>query len=133
MEVTTEAFRFFEHNAGYATPPGRAVCAFDSARAEAQFKRLESLDLARFVVEDEDDYGSMTDEQGKRLDSGETVYLWARIEVCGETLASLGGIEVLANEHFDGSSGYLRVIRAELAGEAFAELDERAAKRAVSV
>jgi hypothetical protein len=38
MATLFEAFKFFREHAGYSTPPGRAKCAMDLARAEARGK-----------------------------------------------------------------------------------------------
>jgi hypothetical protein len=53
MTVDRKAWRFFVDHAGYATPPGRAVCAAELVRSEAwaNFER----DNGRLTVEWVDD------------------------------------------------------------------------------
>ena len=120
MNDLTEAFRFHEHNGGYCTPPGRAACGLDAARAETRLDRLG--ERAEFVV-DWDEEPPFPDELEviARLESGETEWLRAHVEIDGTVLASLGGIELAVS----GQNSDLRVLRAQLAQEAFGSLDPR--------
>ena len=116
----TEAVRFFYEHAGYAVPPGRLSGAVELAKAESWLKRQEAI---KFLVEEEIDFGTATEEQVERIESGESLYVTARLQRNGQlvafeqVLASLGGIEIESSEPTDGSGGYLRVVRAELASE----------------
>jgi hypothetical protein len=116
------AWRFFLENAGYATPPGRAVCALELARAE-QWAEHEGIE---FRLEDESDpdesfvgpwplrYQTAWNAQGHSCYS---VICYRPCSQHGwdckhkEVLASLGGI-------LNPTDDYLRVVRAELASEA---------------
>jgi hypothetical protein len=51
MKIRVFTWRFFLENAGYATPPGRAVCALELARAE-QWAEQEGIE---FRLEDDPD------------------------------------------------------------------------------
>ena len=116
------AFRFFLDNAGYATPPGKAVCALSLVKAE-QWADSEGLE---FVTEPDFDADlSFADTWPERdreaFHKQEHEVICARlVRPCPDhgtdckhavTLASLCGI-------VDADSSYLRVIRAELASEA---------------
>lgn len=123
MNDLTEAFRFHEHNGGYCTPPGRAACGLDAARAETRLDRLG--ERAEFVVDwDEEPPFHDEPEVIARLESGETEWLRAHVEIDGTVLASLGGIELLT-ENASRRNSDLRVLRAQLAQEAFGSLDPR--------
>ena len=119
-EKREEAVRFFYEHAGYSVPPGKLSCAVELAKAEEWLERQEAIE---FIVEPEDELSSATEEQVERIESGESLYVYARLQRNGQlvafeqVLASLGGIEIESSEPTDGSGGYLRVIRAELAQE----------------
>jgi hypothetical protein len=116
------AFRFFLEHAGYATPPGKAVCALHLAKAE-QWALRRGLE---FMIEPDIDadasfvetWSEREQEQWRKQDH-ECVMVSAVIpcKVHGadckhsRVVASLGGI-------FDADNAYLRVVRAELAHEA---------------
>lgn len=107
-EKTREAWRFFQQNAGYAEPPGRAACALDLARAE---QRRED---AGYVVACEDD----TD--GWATHGCELPYYVAVLykpsahwNERDEVLAAIGGVDVSDAEDPD----YWRVLGAELMAE----------------
>lgn len=112
-----ERFRFHLEHGGYCTPPGRAACALDAARAE---ERAEELGI-EFVWQAEEHADTSWLEQDEftrelaRWNRGEMSCEWARAMLGDETLASLGGI-------FDADTSYKRVINAELASEAIATL-----------
>ena len=66
--VLRENFQRFLTTQGYSTPPGRSVCALNSARTLIQFRSLESADLVRLRAEHEqenyfDVYGKPDDEK----------------------------------------------------------------------
>lgn len=74
--------RLLDHGA-YATPPGRAVCAFESARTLQAWRVAESQGLVRLVAEPEQDnyfdvYGEPDSERERAqiLDSIERCGLW---------------------------------------------------------
>jgi hypothetical protein len=109
-------------NAGYATPPGRAVCALELARAE-QWAEQEGIE---FRLEDDPDADDSFVEawplqyQRAWRKQSHSCYSVICFRPCSdhgwdckhkEVLASLGGI-------FDPTDDYLRVVRAELASEA---------------
>jgi hypothetical protein len=120
-----QRWRFFLENAGYATPPGRAACALELARAEELLEAAEELELARVRwTEDLEPYDpgdANTPEQAARyFESGEWSGPYGAIlELEGEELTSLWGIAV-------GPAGtrdpYCRTIAAELASEHADEL-----------
>jgi hypothetical protein len=124
--ATREAFRFFLDNAGYATPPGRAACALELARAERFADRgpyCVAVDWDADADADRSWIGNFT-RDGR--DDGRT--LWsARVELfdaAGEPVAaaSLGGVD-LAGDPWD--DDYARVVRAELLLEAFTDARRR--------
>lgn len=113
------AFRFFLNHAGYSTPPGRAVCALELARAEQLFREAESLGVAsvEWLYDDMPyDPGDVcTEEEAReRFESNEWTGPFGCVVTCGDDVASLWGIVV-------GSRGtddpYCRVVAAELASE----------------
>jgi hypothetical protein len=120
-----QRWRFFLENAGYATPPGRAACALELARAEETLEQAEALELGRVRWELDDtpyDPGDAeTPEEAARLfDSGEwTGPFGAVLELEGEHLASVWGIVLGPQELAD---PYARVMAAELASEQLDEL-----------
>jgi hypothetical protein len=103
--VNRRAWQFFMEYAGYATPPGRAVCAASLARSEEQAKAVE---LAFEWVTDECPDLSWMDEAGAAKEH-DVLGCVAR-GPGGEHLASLWGI-------VDAGAIYRRVIEAELAAE----------------
>lgn len=105
------AFRFFLDNAGYATPPGRAQCALDYARAE---RDASSLGLhAEWVNDPQGMQDAYHDGRTPETVLGCVIYNAQR-----QHLASLWQIE-------DPSWDYRRVVEAELAEEAIAELSRQ--------
>lgn len=111
-----KAWRFFHANAGYATPPGKAVCAMNLARAELEMNRR---DWHVEWVDDEDGWNDLRADGfkcscgcGKKIETCECALL--RDEQ-GEVIGSLGAI-------WDADDSYRRVIRAELASQAISEL-----------
>lgn len=115
MPVSRSAFRFFLHNAGYCTPPGRAACALSLAKAEAYAEaagwsfRWEYDAHGHMCMRDHDEWC----REGCRKEH--------EIEGCsvvdgrGEELASCWGI-------IDACRDYRRVMQAELASEAMADM-----------
>ncbi len=104
------AYRFFCEHAGYATPPGRAVCSLALARAEAEAKEIG----LRFVWEDDPEEYQLGDAEDNRP----AYVLNCRVEDAGGTQlpVSLGGIGVNSL-----NDPYLRVVEAELASQAIEE------------
>jgi hypothetical protein len=114
-------FRFFLEHAGYATPPGRAQCALNLARAEMW---AEGEDLEFLEQPDDETAFCYCDDPHCKYHEGsdhtwETVCV-ALVRPCeahgtecrhAECLASLSGI-------MEPDRAYLRVVRAELAAEA---------------
>jgi hypothetical protein len=126
LEDLKDAYDFFLENSGYATPPGRAVCALDKARAE---KRANELGFV-FSWEYDDDcpldrLGDhcywCEDAKAEREHSHEVEGCSVR-DSAGHVLASLWGI-------IDADRNYRRVIEGELAQEALTEYDKREASR----
>jgi len=115
-----QSFGFMLTHAGYCTPPGRAVCALDLARAELLLADAETEGAAavEWVWDDEPwDEGMeiSADEAARRFESGEwTGPLGCVVRIGDDVAASLWGIVV-------GSRGtddpYCRVVAAELARE----------------
>ncbi len=103
-----DAFRFFLENAGYATPPGRAACALDLARAE-QDAELMGFSF-EWVSDDDPDLSWMTPEE--LAQDHESLGCIVR-NASGTSVGSLWGI-------IDPDADYRRVIEAELASEALA-------------
>ena len=117
-----QSFHFFLHHAGYATPPGRAVCALALARAEhvardiadASFEWEDDFDqpiedlLDPSIFHSEDEFKAYCDRY--RDDVTGCVLRDAN----GNVRASLWGI-------IGADSAYQRVVEAELALEAFAQ------------
>jgi hypothetical protein len=109
-----ESFRFMREQAGWSDPPGRLACALDLARAEL---RAQDLGFVAEWHEDEDWRTTATDEQIRRIDNGETVYMvCSLVDAAGGHLAACGGIELA-----DMDDPYVRVMEAELASEALHE------------
>jgi hypothetical protein len=121
LKIGVFTWRFFLENAGYATPPGRAVCALELARAE-QWAEQEGIE---FRLEDDPDADASFVEtwpqryQNAWKKQSHSCYSVTCYRPCPdhgwdckhkEVLASLGGI-------FDPTDDYLRVVRAELALE----------------
>ena len=122
MKIGVFTWRFFLENAGYATPPGRAVCALELARAE----RWAEQEGIEFRLEDDPDADAsfvetwpVRDQEAWRKQT-HACYCMICYKPCPEhgwdckhkeVLASLGGI-------FDPTDDYLRIVRAELALEA---------------
>lgn len=116
-----ERFRFFFKHAGYATPPGRAVCALALARAEhvardiadASFEWESDFDqpiedlLDPSIFHSEDEFKAYCDRH--RDDVTGCVLRDAN----GNVRASLWAI-------IGADSAYQRVVEAELALEAYA-------------
>lgn len=121
MTPLQESFHFHLANGGYATPPGRAQCALDRARAELAANTRDDI---RFRWEDDSEYIDLSwDEDGwtkRRLESGEFECVGCVIEIrcphCGswDRAASLWSIIGPPD------SPYRRVVEAELLEEALA-------------
>src|SRR5215467_768022 len=101
MAVTKErrdAFRFFLEHAGWATPPGRAACALESARDEERLTaaidagRAEVLwDMDDLTPEDLSCDAFDADELRAKLESNEwTGPFNCVVKVDGQPVASLG-------------------------------------------
>jgi hypothetical protein len=106
MSNLRRAFRFFFDHAGYAVPPGRAVCAVQLARAEA---RADSLGwTAEWTFDADADLSWMSDSEREQEHEIEGCILR---DSEGRVLASLWGI-------VDADSAYRRVVEAELSLEA---------------
>ena len=113
MTVKREDWRFFLNHAGYCTPPGRAQCALDLARAEQQAK-----DRGWIVCCQSDEDGWATFGV---LDAYWVAVLLEPAEHWNdqdEILAALSGVDVTDAEAPD----YWRVLGAELAAEALCGL-----------
>jgi hypothetical protein len=122
MKTPVFTWRFFLENAGYASPPGRSVCALELARAE-QWAEQEGIE---FRLEDEPDpddsfvetwplrYRQAWDKENH------SCYSVICYRPCPEHGRDCKHKEVLASlgEIFDPTDDYLRVVRAELASEA---------------
>jgi hypothetical protein len=109
-------FRFMLENAGYSTPPGRAVCALELARA---YVRAENDERIEFVWEDDWD-ADLSWADPKTVDSlnrGELYCLLLLVRYDGEVENALGGIVVTPDDP------YMRVCEAELASETYSNLD----------
>lgn len=131
---TRERFRFFLEHAGYATPPGRAACALELARAEKGLECALAYGEASVRWVDDDvayDPGDVCteDEAARKFDSGEWVGPLGCIVAIGDeqhprAVASLWGIVLNSRgvpSDWQAGDPYARVIVAELAGEALAE------------
>lgn len=107
---------FFAANAGYATPPGRLLCAKSLADAEERREALEAEDriAIRWEWDDEADLSWADEETLAKLADGtyEVVTCLVTIEDDGEARsAGLCGIIIAANDP------YARVVEAELVSE----------------
>lgn len=128
MSDRREAFRFFLEHAGYATPPGRAACALELARAEAGLQC--ALAYGEGSVDWREDWtpydpgdACTEDEARERFASGEWTGPFGCVVAIGDdqhprAVASLWGI-VLGPRGLD--DPYCRVVVAELAAEALEE------------
>lgn len=111
--MNRKAWQFFMEWAGYCTPPGRTVCAAELARAENE----APMHGITFEWHWEDDFDDSWMSVAERAKDHEWTYCVAR-GPDGDVLASLGGI-------CDASREYMRVVEAELAAEALANLPAR--------
>lgn len=102
-----KAWRFFLDHAGYATPPGRAQCAMNLARAERRARDIE----ASFDWSGDPDGCSMCDSCPKEVQAHAVVEQCVMRSKEGVALASLHGI-------CNANAAYRRVVEAELAVEA---------------
>lgn len=119
MPVNKDAVKFFTKHAGFATPPGRMVCAKALAESEALADQL-GLQVEWEYDHDPDTSWMSRDELAKVM-RGEWAIMQAWVRgLSGEVLASLGGI-VLAH---DTDNHYQRVVEAELKAEAVAALKQ---------
>lgn len=104
-------WQFFQEWAGYATPPGRAACALELARAE---RAADAAGVSLMVEPEPDpDLSWMDEDDMRREHAVVNVYLVQECETCGETRRlpySLGNVT-------DPDQNYLRVLFAELASE----------------
>lgn len=126
-----ERFRFFLEHAGYATPPGRAACALELARAEEGLACALSYDEAS--VEWVDDFETYdpgdvvtTEQATARFDTGEWTGPFGCIVKIGDAAASLWSIVLDSRVTGD---PYARVVVAELASEALLEHKREQAER----
>jgi hypothetical protein len=130
MTTTTparrERWRFFLEHAGYCTPPGRAACALELARAEELLEDAIGLELARVRIEHDpepyevdDDVMSEAEVRSKFASNEWTGPFGVILELEEEHTASLWGIVVGPKESGD---PYMRVVAAELADEHADEL-----------
>lgn len=118
------AWRFHQEWSGYSTPPGRAACALDLARAELALRALDDAGIVRVKWEtDPAPYETdvYTDEEARaKFESGE----WRGPFVCSigtagsEWAVSLGGIVLGAAD----PDPYERTVEAELASELVPDL-----------
>jgi hypothetical protein len=115
MDNLRERFKFFLENDGYCTPPGRAACALESARLEAEW---EGCDTIRFRWVYDDDLDLSWDEDGsirEGLESGRLeafgCILEQRCKACGEWehVDSLFGIIVASL-----NDPYVRCVQADM-------------------
>jgi hypothetical protein len=102
-----QRWRFFHEWAGYATPPGKAVCAMDLARAE-QWAEDEGLAF-EWSIDPDIDYSDHSDEQPPYA-------LWQVLCQHGDESASLCGID-FGRDREPWGDNYKRVVEAELAHE----------------
>lgn len=105
-----QAFKFFLEHAGYATPPGRAACALELAKAEIW---ANDNGYTFNVVDDpEVDTSWMSEAELQKLRAGdlEAVGVILLDTLNERPLTSLWGIVVA-------ESSYLRVVKAELVCE----------------
>jgi hypothetical protein len=126
--TTRERFRFFLEHAGYATPPGRAACALELARAEQGLECALAYGEASVQWLDDDvpyDPGDAftEDEARERSESGAWTGPVGSIVAIGDeqhprAVASLWGVVLDSRELGD---PYARVVVAELAFEAIDE------------
>jgi hypothetical protein len=113
-----KSWQFFLEHAGYATPPGRAACALELARAELAFLDAESDNRARIVWEHDSDADTSWMDEDVARDCQDMTCEYVVLQVWQDdarewdTVASLGGI-------FGADDTYRRVVRAELASEVF--------------
>jgi hypothetical protein len=120
--ITSErraAFRFFLEHAGYATPPGRAVCALELARAESTLHEAINAGVASVAwVDDEEPYDpgdAVTEENARALvESGAWTGPFGCVVDCDNAGGSLWGIMLDSRGTGD---PYARVVAAELASE----------------
>jgi hypothetical protein len=115
-----QRFRFFLNHAGYATPPGRAVCALALARAEQVAKEIADA-MFEWEYDTDQPIENLLDSSIFRSEDEFKAYCnQYRDDVTGCVLrdangnvrASLWGI-------IGADSAYRRVVEAELALEAF--------------
>jgi hypothetical protein len=99
-----EGYQFFFTHAGYATPPGRAVCALELAKAE---RAAEEAGFTAEWVEDPEGWYDVEGSEPK--------------EVLGCIVKAPSGLDVSLWSIGDPSRQYRRVVEAELASELLAE------------
>lgn len=137
MVVTRNRLRFFLDQAGYATPPGRAVCAIQLARAELWREREHMAGRLRvcWTHDDSHDVDGSIDwperdqrEYMRKVEAGLIEFWGCQIQTlclhCGhwQTVADLWGIEFDSSnsDTREASRNYRRVVEAELCLEAMA-------------
>jgi hypothetical protein len=121
---TLKRAQFFATHAGYATPPGRAACALNLARAE---ERGEAMGLEVLWTEEEEESWDGDCPAPKILLWG-AVYRAEDInartgEACSHA-SSLAAIGMVGVDSWQDPS--LRVVEAELLSDALAMLDKEA-------
>lgn len=107
------AYRFFFENDGYATPPGRALCAIKSARVDLLRDKLESQGRISYAWEPDDladrgpaDWG-WPDKDVKHFWQTEHYVETCTLYVDSEPSESLCGI-------WDADNNYRRIIEKDL-------------------
>ena len=107
-----KAYRFFYENDGHATPPGRAVCAMQSARADLLREKLETAGRVEFQwlpdeMADGPEQWGWPEKDVKRFYESDHFVEGCRLFVDGEEKESLWGI-------FDADATYRRIIETQL-------------------
>lgn len=113
--------KFFADNAGYATPPGRLLCAKSLADAEEAREAAEAEGrlAIRWEADEDVDLSWADEEVLAKINDGtyEVLACLVTLEADGEAKsAGLCGIIVGANDT------YARVVEAELVSELLAEM-----------
>lgn len=101
-------FQFFLKNAGYCTPPGRATCALQLAKAEEEKENKIESGEWKFEWQQDEDYDDFSwDEDGwfrQKLEEGTgmvcCLILYKKCSSCGnyEIIDSLGGITMIIGD-----------------------------------
>jgi hypothetical protein len=104
-----DSFRFFFEHDGYVTPPGRAVCAIRTARAELAVRQRDDIRF-RWEPDECPDLSWMSARELEREHYVEGCIMERKCSTCGawESVDSLWGIT-------DADDTYRRIIEAQLA------------------